>query len=238
MSVVLNVGILKFESADVNTVMERCLAGTGLTFEIVDNVVIVKKMELQAQTVERAVVKGYVKNNKGELLPGVTIAIKGTTLGTVSDADGHFKLEVPKRKDIILVFTFVGMKKKEIPFKNEKELQVVMEDESMKMDEVVVTGYANIDKKSFTGASVTIDREELLKVSKSNVLMAIQSFDPSFRIQKNNEWGLTPIQCRRFISVDAPVWEFASWIKTVCQNHSWKTILTCRLLFWMVLRCR
>lgn len=146
----------KVESADVNTVMERCLAGTGLTFEIVDNVVIVKKMELQAQTVERAVVKGYVKNNKGELLPGVTIAIKGTTLGTVSDADGHFKLEIPKRKDIILVFTFVGMKKKEIPFKNEKELQVVMEDESMKMDEVVVTGYANIDKKSFTGASVTI----------------------------------------------------------------------------------
>ena len=55
----------KVESADVNTVMERCLAGTGVTFEIVDNVVIVKKMELQAQTVERAVVKGYVKNNKG-----------------------------------------------------------------------------------------------------------------------------------------------------------------------------
>ena len=93
----------KVESADVNTVMERCLAGTGLTFEIVDNVVIVKKMELQAQTVERAVVKGYVKNNKGELLPGVTIAIKGTTLGTVSDADGHFKLEIPKRKDLSLI---------------------------------------------------------------------------------------------------------------------------------------
>lgn len=182
----------KVESADVNTVMERCLAGTGLTFEIVDNVVIVRKMELQEQTVERAVAKGYVKNNKGELLPGVTIAIKGTTLGTVSDGDGHFKLEIPKRKDIILVFTFVGMKRKEVPFKNEKEMQVVMEDESMKMDEVVVTGYANIDKKSFTGASVTIDREELLKVSKSNVLMAIQSFDPSFRIQKNNEWGSDP----------------------------------------------
>lgn len=182
----------RVEDVDVHTVLEKCLIGTGLTFEIVDNVVIVKKIEMQEQAVERAVIKGYVKNSKGESLPGVTIAIKGTTLGTVSDAEGHFKIEIPKRKDIILVFTFVGMKKKEVPFKNEKEMQIVMENESMKMDEVVVTGYANIDKKSFTGSSVTVSKEELLNVSKTNVLTALQSFDPSFRIQKNNEWGSDP----------------------------------------------
>lgn len=60
------------------------------------------------------------------------------------------------------------------------------------MQEVVVTGYANINKESFTGNSVTVKREDLLKVSKTNIIQALQTFDPSFRIQQSNQWGSDP----------------------------------------------
>lgn len=62
----------------------------------------------------------------------------------------------------------------------------------MLLEDVVVTGYANIDKKSFTGNAVSVSKEELLKVSKSNVIQALQVFDPSFRIRENNKWGSDP----------------------------------------------
>ena len=60
------------------------------------------------------------------------------------------------------------------------------------LEDVVITGYGNISKSSFTGNSVSIKREDLLKVSKSNVIAALQTFDPSFRIQENNQWGSDP----------------------------------------------
>ncbi len=60
------------------------------------------------------------------------------------------------------------------------------------MKEVVVTGYGNVRKTSFTGNSVTVTKDELMSVSKSNVIKALQAFDPSFRIQTNNDWGSDP----------------------------------------------
>lgn len=60
------------------------------------------------------------------------------------------------------------------------------------MKEVVVTGYGNVRKTSFTGNSVTVTKDELMSVSKSNVIKALQTFDPSFRIQTNNDWGSDP----------------------------------------------
>ena len=64
---------------------------------------------------------------------------------------------------------------------------MVLEDLMENLEDVVITGYGNISKSSFTGNSVSIKREDLLKVSKSNVIAALQTFDPSFRIQENNQ---------------------------------------------------
>ena len=71
----------------------------------------------------------------------------------------------------------------------------------MMTDEVVITGYSNINKKSFTGNSVQIKKDELLKVSKTNVFSALQAFDPSFRIQENASGDQTRMLFRNFISV-------------------------------------
>ncbi len=106
-----------------------------------------------------------------------------------------------------LVFSFIGKKEKEVSVKKHKELEVVLEDLMENLEDVVITGYGNISKSSFTGNSVSIKREDLLKVSRSNVIAALQTFDPSFRIQENNQWDQTPTQFRRCISGDVRVWE-------------------------------
>ena len=68
-----------------------------------------------------------------------------------------------------------------------------MKPDTKEVEEVVVTGYGNVRKTSFTGNSVTVSRDELLKVSKTNVMKALEVYDPSFRVKTNNQWGSDPI---------------------------------------------
>ena len=125
-------------------------------------------------------------------LPGATVQVQGLTTGTAADLDGNFSLRVPKGK-VILEVSFVGYHTQIITLNNKQEkLTIHLETEASIMNEVVVTGYANIDKKTFTGNVKTIKSEELLSVSRTNVLKAISSFDPSFRIAENNLMGADP----------------------------------------------
>ena len=72
------------------------------------------------------------------------------------------------------------------------DLSFMLKEDVTEMEEVVVTGYGKVRKESFTGSSVSISKEQLMKVSKTNVLKALQAFDPSFRIQTNNKWRSDP----------------------------------------------
>lgn len=91
--------------------------------------------------------------------------------------------------------SFLGMKKqvhKVLGLPKPKPLRIVMQPEAVGMDEVVVTGYANIRKESFTGAATTVTKDEILKISPRNVIDVLQVFDPSLRVVKNNEMGADP----------------------------------------------
>ncbi|MBS7154737.1 MAG: SusC/RagA family TonB-linked outer membrane protein [Sanguibacteroides justesenii] len=185
-----------FTNASVQEVLRVCLAGTKYSFKIVDNLIVITPDDEKKEEVKKITVKGKVVDEKGEMLPGVTVLLKGTTVGIVTDIDGKFKIELPKRDTMILVFTFVGMKSHELNVGKvkdlSKEISIRMEPDTENLDEVVVTGYGNIRKESFTGSSVTVKRDQLLKASATNVIQALQSFDPSFRIQRSNQWGSDP----------------------------------------------
>ena len=139
------------------------------------------------------IIKGKVTDLDGHSLPGVNVVVKGFQGGTVCDIDGNFKISAP-REDVILKFSYIGMAPQEITVKanQKKDLQVRMKEDTNEINEVVVTGYANLKKESFTGNTVTIKRDELQKVSKTNVISALQAFDPSFRIAENTTWGSDP----------------------------------------------
>lgn len=185
---------LQVKDAGLQEVLEELLKGTNLSYTIDNDVVIITPVKAVAPEVEEKVVKGRVVDSRNQPLPGVTIVLKGVTMGTVTDADGRFSMKVPRGKDIVLVISFMGMETQEVPVAKDhtKELSIHLREDVKQMDEVVVTGFADIRKESFTGNSVTVKQEELLKVSKTNVIKALQAFDPSFRIQENNTWGSDP----------------------------------------------
>ena len=137
-------------------------------------------------------VTGQILDQKDRTpLPGATVKIQGSNMGTAADLNGNFSLSLPKGK-VTLEVSFVGYRTKVITVDKNSKLTVLLENEASIMNEVVVTGYANIDKKTFTGNVKTILSDELLTVSRTNVLKAISSFDPSFRIAENNLMGSDP----------------------------------------------
>lgn len=106
-------------------------------------------------------VKGFVKDSKGEPLIGVTIKIEGASTGTVTDSDGNFTLNnVPR--NAILEISYVGMKTQSIPVNGRTTINVIMEEETSYLDEVVVVGYGTMKQRDLTGAIATIKTEELL----------------------------------------------------------------------------
>ena len=186
-------------NASIDEVLALCLKNTRLVYEKDDSLIVIKqgKDEEKESKQEKRVVLGKVLDEKSETLPGATILLRGTTLGVVTDADGKFRLEIPQMDSTVLVISFIGYQTQEVMLKKNpkddaKELEIRLKPEVAEMDEVVVTGYSQIRKESFTGNSISVSKDQLLKVSKTNVLQALQVFDPSFRIQENNQWGSDP----------------------------------------------
>ena len=189
---------INLQDVSIEEFLKVALANTNLSYEIESDVIIIKPTEAKTKENEKSrVIKGKVVDDKGFTLPGATIMIKNTTLGVVTDHDGKFKLELPKMDSIILIVSFVGYETQQVAVSNDaskddKELVIKLKEDITQMEEVVVTGYVNISKESFTGSSVSVKRDELLKVSKTNVIKALQVFDPAFRMVENNQWGSDP----------------------------------------------
>lgn len=177
----------------LSDVLNLVLSGTDLTYSILDQVITIKNREettgQQQQTIK---IKGKVVNAKKQPLPGVTVQLKGGYVGTSTNAEGEYTLTIPKVEHPVFIFSFIGMKSKEVAYTGNSTVNVTMEEEVKELEDVIVTGYNNIKSSSFTGNTVTVKKEDLLKVSKTNVIKAIQSFDPSFRIKENNRWGSDP----------------------------------------------
>lgn len=180
------------KNKEIADVLEECLKNSGLTWKVVGNVIVLTQVKQQATQPTMIEIKGVVKDKSGISLPGVSVLIKGTSYGAATDIDGHFKFSLPKMDQVVLVFSFVGMKPKEVSYKGQPNLDVVLEEDAQEMDEVVVNGYFTKNKSSFTGNVVAVTKEELAKVSSNNLITALQVFDPSFRLKENTDLGSDP----------------------------------------------
>ena len=181
------------KNATLDAALKQCLEGTGLEYELTSNqVVIIRKAAVKAEKIERVTLSGVVKDQKGETLPGVTVMIKGTTLGGTTDIDGKYALTVPLSKDMVLVFSFVGMETQEVAYKGQSKIDVTLAPSVTEMQEVVVTGIFTRKAESYTGAARTVKAEDLAKVGNMNVLQALKNIDPSFQVLENNDFGSDP----------------------------------------------
>ena len=158
--------------------------------------IVLKKTPLSGDSVvkqvEKVVVQGVVKDSHGGVLPGVTVVVKGTHYGFSTDNNGQFHFEFPKREDITLVFSFVGMKPLELVYTNQEFLSVVLKEEVTQMDEVVVTGMFERQKEGYTGSATVVKGDDLKKFSKTNIAKALSAIDPGFRIAENIAAGSDP----------------------------------------------
>ena len=182
---------LDLNNVKVEEALRQVLANTRFEYEVTDGVIVVKEKKNSFPQQKTVRIQGKVSDEDGEPLPGVTVLIKGTTLGTATDMDGKYSLSVPEG-NYILLFTMVGMKTQEVTLKNQTELNIIMQHETSEMDEVVITGYFNQAKNSFTGAARTITAEELQAGGNQNILSALQNIDPSFVKLENNQLGSNP----------------------------------------------
>ncbi len=179
---------ISFRADDITVeeALATLLKDTDLDFRISQNTINIVK----SQSPQKDALTGKVTNSKGEPLADVTVYIKGSTVVTITDKNGMFRLDVAAND--VVIFSFIGLKTQEITYKGQKNLNVVMEEDKVALEDVVVTGYGNIDRKSFTGSAIRVTRDELLKTSPNNILQSLQIFDPSFKVMENNERGSDP----------------------------------------------
>lgn len=188
-----NVKDLNFHDASIEEVLNNLLAGTGLSYEITDKTILLKKAANPKTSAQQTkVIQGKVVDTNGKPLPGVTVIVKGTTLGCSTDKEGKFKFELPNAEGIILQFTFIGMKSQEVSYSGQKNITVTMEEDMVEMEAVVVTGMFNRRKEGFTGSAVRVKGDDLKKMSTTNIAKALAAVDPSFRIMEDITNGSNP----------------------------------------------
>ncbi len=115
---------------------------------------------------------GTVKDSKGISLPGVSVVVKGTTTGSITDNNGQFKLTVPAEAKTLL-FSFVGMKSLELPVQGKSVFTVVMQEDIANLDEVVVVGYGTMKKRDVIGASAAVKGADIANAPVSSAAEAI-----------------------------------------------------------------
>ena len=130
--------------------------------------------------------KGKVTDETGQGLPGVSVIIKGTSTGTVSDSEGSYAINVPDQGNAILVFSFVGYISKEIPAGNQSTLDVKLAVDSRALEEVVVVGYGTQRKRDITSAVSVISMDDIGEVPKSNVTRMLQGQAPGVIIKQKS----------------------------------------------------
>lgn len=110
---------------------------------------------------QNSLLKGVVKDVNGEPLVGVSVAVKGTSQGTITDVDGKFTLSVNVNGNTTLVVSYVGMAAQEQLVKEKRNFVFILEEDSQVLDDVVVTGFRSISKTNFTGSSTKLQHDEL-----------------------------------------------------------------------------
>ena len=182
------------ENATVAEVLDKVFASTGLTWVINEDIIVVKERP-QSSVLSPApdCVKGVVKDEKGNPLPGVTVRVKGTILGTSTDADGRFSLLLIDEKEMAFVFSFVGMQSQEVAYTGQKELNIVMQAEVSEIDEVVVTGYLNIDRRHLTSSVTSVRMDDIQKPGITNLNQMLEGKIPDMVVTSNSgEINATP----------------------------------------------
>ena len=157
----------------IEDVLKSLFAGTEVRYSIIDRKIILSPADAPVSSQQQKTVSGKVTDSAGGPLPGVSVIIKGTTNGTITDSNGNYSLVGIQAKSI-LQFSFVGMKTQEIVVENRSAINVSLQDETIGIEEVVAVGYGVQRKESVTGSVASMGGDKLRDVPSANISQALQ----------------------------------------------------------------
>ena len=169
----------------IDKILDKVFESSGNSYKIFDRQIAIGKKDevrqlevlragvnLETEQPQKKEITGTIKDEKGNALPGVSVVLKGTTTGTVTDAGGNYTLQVPLNAQT-LVFSFVGMKSQEIQIGNKTVINVVLAEETMGIEEVVAIGYGTVQRKDLTGSVSSVSGSTLKDIPVTSASQAI-----------------------------------------------------------------
>lgn len=184
---------VNLKNATLDQILEQVLTRNGYSYEVDENrVIFVSKAKPAAPQVKQITIKGVVRDADKHPIPGVSVLIKGTTIGTATGGDGGYTLKVAATENLVLIFFSIGKKSMEIPYTGQTELNATLEDDVEEIGDVVVTGIFNRPRESYTGAVTTVTSKELQSYRGQNLIQTLRNIDPAINMLENNLEGSNP----------------------------------------------
>jgi len=185
---------LEMTDQTVENILTHIFSDEGIEFQVRnDNLILLKPAGLTFGTIEflaengqqQRTVSGKVTDTNNQPLPGVTVVIKGTTQGTVTNSDGDYTLtNIPE--DATLVFSFVGMLTQEVVVGNQTNINVTLVPDVIGIEEVVAIGYGTVRKSDLTGAVATVQGDAVAERRTTQVSQALQGAMAGVMVTRNN----------------------------------------------------
>ncbi|WP_372935614.1 STN domain-containing protein, partial [Mariniphaga sediminis] len=180
------------EDSNIEEVLEKLFSDSGISYEIFDRYIILKGEEKRriregffVQQQQQHSVSGKVTDSGDEPLPGVTVVVKGTTQGTVTNAEGEYSLvNIPT--NATLQFSFVGMRMQEVEVGNQTLINISMEEETFGLEEVVAIGYGTQKKVNVIGSVTTVNNDELTAAPVGRIANALTGRMPGATIMQSS----------------------------------------------------
>jgi TonB-linked SusC/RagA family outer membrane protein len=180
---------LDVKDQKIESVLNTLFAGTDVSYTVKDRFIVLVTPELMYEgtlaVMQQQAVSGKVTDSGGLPLPGVTVVVKGTTQGTVTNADGEYRLsDIPD--DATLVFSFVGMRAEEVVVGDQTTINIVMEQETIGIEEVVAIGYGTVKKSDLTGSVANVEGELISNRNSIQASEALQGAMPGVTVTRGS----------------------------------------------------
>ncbi len=174
--------------------LKVCFKDQPYSFQVLDNTVVISQVGTGTQDPEKArttinslaiQVTGIVLSSENSPLPEASVMLKGTAIGTVTDANGNFSLEVPVNNGV-LVISYVGYTTQEVAFSKSEHLRVLLSPTDKKIDDIVVIGYGTQKRGNLTAAVTQVDAKDFKGISTTGVAQAMQGRVPGMQVYRSS----------------------------------------------------
>ncbi len=184
---------INVKNQTIESILDQ-LFENGVNYQTIGKHIIItpKESQIGTSTQQSRSISGKVADSSGASLPGVSVVVKGTSIGIITDTNGNFTLSnVPA--DATLLFSFVGMKRQEIKIAGKNMVNVVMEEETVGIEEVVAVGYGSMKKSDLTGSVIRADIKTFADQPNVSIMQTLQGTIPGLNVGSVQQAGESPV---------------------------------------------